>query len=157
MKKLSAKLKVSVSAFFYLIAEFFPAKSCIKNRKVSLLIGVRRPRFKSLHLDGVPLFASCLGCGFRISLYGVKQWLILLSRLGKEGIALLNWANHGNSLNLGGGKLLFANIDNSQDFWIEVQRIADKLETPKCLLSRKPCVNQRQVHWREIVTWKQPS
>ena len=73
MKKLFAKLKALVSAFFYLIAVFFQAKSFIKNPKVILLIGAQKPNLKSHHLDGVLLFVNCLGCGFKINLFGVRQ------------------------------------------------------------------------------------
>ena len=115
MKKLFAKLKALVSAFFCLIAVFFQAKSFIKNLKVILLIGAQKPSPKSHHLDEALLFVNCLGCGFKINLFGARQLLILLNRLGKEGIALLNWANLGNNPNPGGERLLFANIVNSKD------------------------------------------
>ena len=137
MKRLSVKLKASVSASIFLIVEFFQAKSFIKNPKVNLLIGVQRPNHKSHHLDGVLLFANCPGCGFKISLSGVRQLLILLNRLGKEGIALLNWAKHGNSPNLGGGRLLFVHTVNFQDPRAGVQRIVNRLESRKDLLIKE--------------------
>ena len=157
MKKLFAKLKALVSAFFCLIAVFFQAKSSIKNLKVILLIGAQKPSPKSHHLDEALLFVNCLGCGFKINLFGARQWLILLNRLGKEGIALLNWANLGNSPNPGGGRLLFVNIVSFKDLSIGVQCIVISLESLKGLVIKEALRHQRQSHWRVGVIWEQPS
>ena len=72
-EEIICKVKGVGQRIFLLDSGIFQAKSFIKNRKVILLIGAQKPSLKSHHLDEVLLFVNCLGCGFKINLFGARQ------------------------------------------------------------------------------------